>query len=82
MTDKDPLQYMSQIVGGKIFGPYKNKSQFRATRKIWYWVLGRKEGAVNLMQRLYPLMSQRRQKQIKRVIAVAKKYPPRGNYYL
>jgi hypothetical protein len=79
MTDKEPLLKLRSVVGGTIFGPYRNKL---STKDYWQWKLARKEKAVNFTQRIQPHMSPRRQKQIQKVLDLAKQFPPQGKGYL
>ncbi len=67
MTDEDVVQKVRLIVGHGTVGSYQDKKNPRWKRVFFFTVKG--FPAVDLMQRLYPLMGMRRQRQIDKALS-------------
>ena|ERR1035437_3069059 len=65
MTDEDVLRHAHGIVRvGHIYGPYLRER----CKPIWQWKVGRSEDTVGLAMTIYPMLGNRRQKQIVRML--------------
>ena len=63
MTDEDILVALKNATGvGKLYGPYTTRTRPRQ-KPMWLWTV-RGADAISLMDDLFPLMGERRQRQI------------------
>jgi len=62
MADIAPLERLQQIIGGKIRGPFIKSSN---RKPLYNLAIGRHQNCVPIAAELFPLMSPRRQEQIK-----------------
>lgn len=72
MTDKEPIEKLQALYGGTLLelNPYKEE-----WKKVYRWYFGRKSNCIQLVKRLQPLMSPRRQTQIQAMIDLDKIQP-------
>lgn len=67
MTDVEPLEKLQRLCGGTITLNDRHAKNSKL-KPIFQWRLGRTAGAIQLAQRLYSLMSPRRQGQIQAML--------------
>ena len=65
-TDKDALEKLYDIVGGKLTGPYIPGGHGK--KPIYRWMEGRRDRVVYLLNLILPYMTVRRQRQIKKML--------------
>lgn len=72
-TDRDVLDHVVRIAGGRINGPYD--SQHKNGKQYWIWTLSTHATALPLMRKLEPLMvAERRRLQVRKAIEAAEAY--------
>jgi hypothetical protein len=66
-TDGDIAERFQRAVGvGKVYGPYKKKSP---RKPIWQWVCFREEEVRSLVERMLPLLGERRAEAARKLLA-------------
>lgn len=78
MTDEDIVRKLYSMVGGKVSGPIQKKkvsADGQLPKLQWLWVMGRRNGAEDLMKRIRPYMGTRRGAKIDEILAAGKAYP-------
>src|SRR3990167_1043346 len=62
MVDKEPIKKLYNICGGAYYGLHSRTS---TGKPVYRWYIGRRNGSIDLVKLLLPLMSPRRQVQLK-----------------
>jgi hypothetical protein len=57
-TDKDVIERVISIVGGKLYGPYVKQNG--RIKDQWTWYLSHKKDSIPLLERMVPLLCSRR----------------------
>lgn len=73
MTDREPLDRLVTLFGGRVTGPHLRKN--KKHKPIYRWSIRRNSGCLCVMLALRPLLSPRRRVRIEEHIAYAKNKP-------
>ena len=71
-TDRDVLERVVSIVGGKIYGPYRNNIPNRKPMYTWY--ISSKMQTVPLLEKMLPLLCSRRKAKAEEVLKLHYEY--------
>lgn len=72
MVDREPVDRFQQIVGGKVYGPYVNKSRDGYPRRDFVMWLASGDEAVEIFARMAPLLSSYRHRRYEEVFGAAR----------
>lgn len=65
MTDEDVIRRIEEYFGGNVSGPYHAVTQSgKEAKPQWTWALTRTEEVLELIERIYPMLGERRQGQL------------------
>jgi hypothetical protein len=77
MTDKDVMQRVADLCRTSLLPTVRKTLKGKS---VWRIRVGRKDGVIDLVKSLYPLMGERRQKAIQKMLILSKTYPSRYGY--
>lgn len=78
MTDRDVVEHLHSLCGGKLAGPYQRTSPAgKPAKDQWVWTIGRKDSMKELLLDLLPYMCTRRSAKILEMLQAMEDYPAR-----
>lgn len=72
MTDKDVVERLHSILGGRFYGPYKEVSR---NKPIYTWALRRREELIPVLREILPFMGDRRTARIMELLDSNNRFP-------